>query len=132
MQPCFQWFVHNFFAPTAAEVVSNDEDRFLKISVHFQIPYLQNEVGDPHLYNSLVISSRSFIKLSMLEDFRANVLKLKEKTTVTLSRENAASLIHKVSKLMLLSVYPPYLPECKYDAKYSFCVEKQFPQCCNS
>ena len=38
------------FAPTAAEVVSNDEDRFLKISVHFQVSYLQNEVGDPQLF----------------------------------------------------------------------------------
>ena len=45
----FSWFVRNIFAPTAAEVESNDEDRFLKISGHFQISYLQNEVGDPHL-----------------------------------------------------------------------------------
>ena len=27
-----------------------DEGRFLKISVHFQISYLQKEVGDPHLF----------------------------------------------------------------------------------
>ena len=77
----WQCFVHNIFAPIAEEVVSNDEDRFLKLSVHFQISYLQNEVGDPHLFlhsdtsNSLAKSSRSFIKLSMLGDFRANVLK---------------------------------------------------------
>ena len=81
MQACFQSFVHNIFAPTAAEAVSNDEERFLKISVHFQISYLQNEVGDPIYFcisytsNLLAISSKSFIKLSMLEDFRANVLK---------------------------------------------------------
>ena len=63
------------------KVVSNDEDQFPKIGVHFQIAYLQNEVGDPIYFcisvtsNSLAISSRSFIKLSMLEDFRTNVLK---------------------------------------------------------
>ena len=50
MQACFQWFVHNIFAPKAAEVVLNDKDRILKISVHFQISYIQNDVGDPHLF----------------------------------------------------------------------------------
>ena len=50
MQACFQWFVHNIFAPAAAEVVSIDKDRFLKASVHFQISYLQNKLGDPHLF----------------------------------------------------------------------------------
>ena len=50
MQACFQWFIHNMFAPKAAEVVSNDEDQFLNISVHFQLSYLLNEGGDPHLF----------------------------------------------------------------------------------
>ena len=81
MQACFQRFVHNICAPTAAEVASNDEVRYLKISVHFQILYLQNEFGDPINFcisetsSSLTIRSRRFIKLSMLEDFREDVIK---------------------------------------------------------
>ena len=43
-------FVHNIFVLNSLEVVSNDEDQFLKISVHFQLSYLQNEVGDPYLF----------------------------------------------------------------------------------
>ena len=39
-----------YFASIAVEVISNAEDRFLKISVHFQISYLENEVGEPHLF----------------------------------------------------------------------------------
>ena len=52
MQARFQWFVHNIFAPTSTEVVSNDKDQSLKMSMHFQIhvSYLQNEVGEPHLF----------------------------------------------------------------------------------
>ena len=50
MQACFQGFVQNIFASIPVEVISNVEDRFLKISVHFQISYLENEVGDPHLF----------------------------------------------------------------------------------
>ena len=68
------------FAPTAEEVVSNDEDRFVKISVHFKNNIFKTKSVTPIYFcisgtsNSLAISSRSFIKLSMLEDFRANVL----------------------------------------------------------
>ena len=36
----------NIFAPIAAEFVLNDKDRFLTISVHFQIKLLENQVDE--------------------------------------------------------------------------------------
>ena len=57
-----------------------NEARFFRFRVFFRTCSLQNEVGDiffyiSHLTNSSTLSSKSLRKKSMLENFRANVLK---------------------------------------------------------
>ena len=39
-----------YFCFDSRWVVLNAEDRFLKISAHFQISYPENKVGDPYLF----------------------------------------------------------------------------------
>ena len=57
------------------------EARFFRFRVFFQACYLQNEVGDPPFFcisditNSSSFNGKILRKKSMLEDFRANVLK---------------------------------------------------------
>ena len=69
---------HQRMPKAATEVILTD--RFLKISMYFHVMYLKNEVGDPSCFcisgtsNSLAERSRSFIKLSMLEDFHVSIL----------------------------------------------------------
>ena len=58
-----------------------NEAWFFRFRVIFQACYLLNEVGDPPFFcisdisNSLTLSGKSLRKKSMLENFRANVLK---------------------------------------------------------
>ena len=59
-----------------------NESRFFRFRVIFQACSLLNEVGDPHFFyisdisNSSTLSGKSLRKKSMLENFRANVLRI--------------------------------------------------------
>ena len=61
--------------------MSSCEGRFVKIGVVFHALYFENEVGDPQFFcisdigNSLSDCSQSMKKISVVEVFRANVLK---------------------------------------------------------
>ena len=63
-----------------------NETRFFKFRVIFHACSPLNKVGDPHFFyisdisNSSTLRSESVRKKSMLEHFRANVLKFKQKT----------------------------------------------------
>ena len=50
MEVFFQDSIIIFLYWIAFEVVLNHGDQFLKISVYFQLSYLENEVGDPYLF----------------------------------------------------------------------------------
>ena len=71
----------NIFGLTDNVASFAKEAGFFRFRVFFRASYLQNEVGDPHFfYMSDITNSSSFNgkicrKKSMLENFRANVLK---------------------------------------------------------
>ena len=62
-----------------------NEARFFRFRVFFPAYYLQNEVGDPPFFyicgitNSSSFNGKILRKKSMLQNFRANVLKAKQK-----------------------------------------------------
>ena len=81
IESCILEIYLQHFRLTDIEAISNKEDQFFKIRVTFRISYLRSEVGKPHFFRisdrsySLTSCRKRFIKISMLKDFRANVLK---------------------------------------------------------
>ena len=69
------------FGRTEIVALFANEARFFRFSVIFQACSLLNEVGDPPFFyisdisKSSTLSGKSLRKKSMLENFRANVLK---------------------------------------------------------
>ena len=71
----------NIFGLTATVALFGNEARFCRFRAFFAACYLQNEVGDPPFFFTFITSLTHHLngkilrKKSMLENFRANVLK---------------------------------------------------------
>ena len=78
----FQRIIFNIFKLTTTEAMLSCESRFAKIELVFYALYFENDVGSPQFFgisdigNSFSDCRKSVKEICVVEDFRANVLKV--------------------------------------------------------